>query len=119
MRRRIEAIAAETCVPGTETRLGGTLQRPPKPADAATDRLLAIHARAARDLGVANPEPLHAGGGTDGSLMNAVGLPTLDTMGAVGGHAHTDLEFIELDSLTERAALAAVLARRILRGEGP
>ncbi|UCE85544.1 MAG: M20 family metallopeptidase [Deltaproteobacteria bacterium] len=115
MRRRIEAIAGETFVEGTETRVWGTLHRPPKPRSDATERLLALHAQAARDLGVESPEPLHAGGGTDGSLMQAVGLPTLDTMGVVGGHAHTDREFVELASLPERAALAAIYLRRLAR----
>ena len=37
--------------------------------------------------------------------------------GGGGGDAHTDTEFIDLDSLTERAALAAILMRRIALGE--
>jgi glutamate carboxypeptidase len=118
MRRRIAAIAAETFVTGTETRLWGTLHRPPKRASPATERLLALHANVATDLGVENPQPRHAGGGTDGSLMQAVGLPTLDTMGVVGGHAHTDREYVELASLPERAALTAILLRRLAREGG-
>ena len=77
--------------------------------------LLEKHRSVARALRVALPEPRHAGGGTDGSLMAGVGLVTLDSMGAVGGAAHTSREHVDLDSLPQRAALAAVLFRRLIR----
>ena len=51
--------------------------------------------------------------------MNAVGLPTLDSMGARGGAAHTRREFVVLESLSERAAIAAVLLRRLAHGTVP
>jgi glutamate carboxypeptidase len=69
----------------------------------------------ARDLGLALPAPIHAGGGTDGSFCAAVGLPILDSMGVRGGRAHTRDEFVVLESLPERAALAAILWRRLIR----
>jgi glutamate carboxypeptidase len=47
--------------------------------------------------------------------MGAVGLTTLDSMGAVGGSAHTSREYVDLDSLPARASLAAVLLRRLIR----
>ncbi len=71
----------------------------------------------AEDLGLASPEPIHAGGGTDGSLMAHVGLTTLDSMGVRGGAAHTGREFVILSSLPERAAIAAILFRRLLNGD--
>ena len=61
------------------------------------------------------PEPVHSAGVTDGSIMAEVGLPTLDSMGARGGGAHTDAEYIELPSLSERATLAAILLRQLAR----
>ena len=47
--------------------------------------------------------------------MSAVGLPTLDTLGAEGGRAHTPEEYVELRSLANRAALSAILLRRLAR----
>jgi glutamate carboxypeptidase len=113
---RIEALAAQPSVPGTRTRIRSQLHRPAKPATPATDELLARHAQVARDLGLAAPAPVHAGGGTDGSLAAAVGLATLDSMGVRGGRAHTREEFVVLESLPERAALAAILWRRLIDG---
>ena len=115
---RIEALAASPRVPGTRTRVWARLHRPPKPETPATRELLARHADVARALGADPPPPVHAGGGTDGSLMAAVGLPTLDSMGVRGGRAHTDGEFVVADSLAERAALAAILWRRLILDSG-
>jgi len=115
LRERILALARKPHVPGTRVRVRGALHRPPKPATPQSDALLARHAEVARDLAISSPEPIHAGGGTDGSLMAGVGLPTLDSMGVRGGNTHTDAEFVVLESLPERAALAAILWRRIVR----
>jgi glutamate carboxypeptidase len=52
-----------------------------------------------------------AGGGSDGNLTAALGIPTLDGLGAVGDGAHSSNEHIFLNRLPERAAvLAALLA---------
>ena len=114
----IEQIAAESFVEGTTSELWGTLHRPPKPESEETLRLLERHAAVARDLGIELGEPIHSGGGTDGSLTSAAGLPTLDSMGVVGAGAHTEQEYLDLDSLTERAAISAILLRRLARDSG-
>jgi glutamate carboxypeptidase len=49
------------------------------------------------------------GGGSDGNFTAAIGMPTLDGMGGVGGGAHSRGEFVLLRSLPERAALLAAL----------
>jgi glutamate carboxypeptidase len=49
------------------------------------------------------------GGGSDGNFTAAIGVPTLDGLGGVGGGAHSPGEFILLRSLPERAALLAAL----------
>jgi glutamate carboxypeptidase len=50
-----------------------------------------------------------AGGGSDGNLTAALGIPTLDGLGAVGGGAHSCDEFIVVSKLAERAALLAAI----------
>jgi glutamate carboxypeptidase len=112
---RMLALVGEPHVPGTSARLRGALHRPPRPATPRGDALLERHAGVARDLGLASPAPIHAGGGTDGSLMAAVGLAVIDSMGVRGAGTHTDGEFVVLESLPERAALAAILWRRLIR----
>lgn len=46
------------------------------------------------------------GGVSDGNLISSVHVPCLDTMGAVGGGIHTSDEWIDIDSLAERAKLS-------------
>jgi glutamate carboxypeptidase len=50
-----------------------------------------------------------AGGGSDGNFTAALGIPTLDGLGAVGDGAHATHEHILTKSLPERAALLAAL----------
>jgi glutamate carboxypeptidase len=49
------------------------------------------------------------GGGSDGNFTSALGIPTLDGMGAVGEGAHADSESILLDALVPRTALLAAM----------
>ena len=50
-----------------------------------------------------------AGGGSDGNLTAAIGVPTLDGLGAVGSGAHSVNENIVIRELAPRAALIAGL----------
>lgn len=50
-----------------------------------------------------------AGGGSDGNFTGALGIPTLDGFGAVGDGAHSDHEYILVNTMPIRAALLAAL----------
>jgi len=50
-----------------------------------------------------------AGGGSDGNLTAALGIPTLDGLGAVGDGAHSHGEYILARTMPQRAALLAAL----------
>ncbi len=50
-----------------------------------------------------------AGGGSDGNFTAALGIPTLDGLGAVGDGAHSTHEHVVLKTMPERAALLAAL----------
>jgi glutamate carboxypeptidase len=54
------------------------------------------------------------GGGSDGNFTAAIGVPTLDGMGAVGGGAHGVTEHILISTMGERAALVAGVARALV-----
>ena len=49
------------------------------------------------------------GGGSDGNFTSALGIPTLDGMGAVGEGAHAVKESILLDTLVPRTALLTAM----------
>lgn len=88
------------------------LHRPAKIPTAESDELLektrAIGRLLGQELGVTD-----SGGGTDGSLTQAVGLPTLDSLGIAGTGAHSNREEARASSLLERAQLSAVLLNRL------
>jgi len=52
-----------------------------------------------------------AGGGSDGNLTAALGVPTLDGLGAVGDGAHSAHEYALTRTMPERAALLAAMLR--------
>src|SRR6266851_7307071 len=52
-----------------------------------------------------------AGGGSDGNLTAALGVPTLDGLGAVGDGAHSAREYTLIKTMPERAALLAAMLR--------
>jgi glutamate carboxypeptidase len=84
------------------------MNRPPLERTAAVEALF-YHARGiAKELGFELGEA-STGGGSDGSLTAAMGVPTLDGMGAVGDGAHSPREFVFVRALTQRAALIAGL----------
>ncbi|ROO89729.1 glutamate carboxypeptidase [Actinocorallia herbida] len=70
-------------------------------------------ARAAEELGLAALREASVGGGSDGNLTAALGVPTLDGLGAVGGGAHAEEEWVDLRAMPDRAALLAELLRRL------
>ncbi len=50
-----------------------------------------------------------AGGGSDGNYTAALGIPTLDGLGAVGDGAHSSREHVLINAMPVRAALLAAL----------
>jgi glutamate carboxypeptidase len=92
-----------------------SFNRPPKPLIQATQRLADAAKAVADDL--AQPMSFKSTGGVcDGNILQARGLPTIDTLGVRGGGLHTPDEWIDLRSLVERCQLLAILIARIAEG---
>ncbi|MBW8784019.1 MAG: hydrolase [Novosphingobium sp.] len=96
--------------------LHGGLSRPPKPLDAATERLLGLVRECGAALGQAiGWQP--SGGVCDGNNIAACGVPVVDTMGVRGGAIHSPDEYLIVPSLAERAALSALVLHRLAGGD--
>jgi glutamate carboxypeptidase len=80
--------------------------RPPKPFNKPNRLLFEAFETCAQSLGH-DLKWQPSGGVCDGNTLSAAGLPTMDTLGAVGGHMHTHDEYIFTKSLSERARLTA------------
>ena len=88
--------------------VSGGLNRPPMERTPGTVALFRSAAAMAAGLGFALQEAA-TGGGSDGNFTSALGIPTLDGMGAVGEGAHAATESILLDALVPRTALLAAM----------
>ncbi len=92
------------------------LHRPVKGIHPITDQLIAEAMGLSAHLGEKIVGTYLSGGGTDGSLTQAQGLPTLDSLGLNGGGAHSSREWTTVASLMARTKLAAVLLNRLIDG---
>jgi glutamate carboxypeptidase len=88
--------------------VSGALNRPPMERTPAVARLFRLARGLAAELGVTLEESA-SGGGSDGNFTAALGVPTLDGLGAVGEGAHATHESILIDRIADRTALLAKL----------
>jgi glutamate carboxypeptidase len=86
----------------------GSINRPPMPESASSTLFPLAREVSPGLVGVA------VGGGSDGNFTAALGIPTLDGLGAIGGGAHADHEHVVVDTMPERSALLEALLRRLL-----
>jgi glutamate carboxypeptidase len=84
----------------------GGINRPPMERKAGTVALFRMAQRLAAERGL-KLEEAATGGGSDGNFTAAMGVPTLDGMGAVGAGAHAAHEHVVVEHLVERTVLLA------------
>jgi len=94
--------------PACKLEITGGINRPPMERKPGTVALYKQARRLAADLGFQLDEAA-TGGGSDGNFTAALGIPTLDGLGAVGEGAHAAHESIVIDHLVPRTALLAAL----------
>jgi glutamate carboxypeptidase len=93
---------------GARIEVRGGIDRPPMERTPKAHALFLHAQELAREMGIALREA-STGGGSDGNFTAALGIPTLDGLGAVGDGAHSPREHVIIRSLPERAALLAGL----------
>lgn len=112
MRRVTEAIMdLEPKLIGTELVVTGGENRPPLERS-VTGALFEQARRIARPLDI-DLQEAGTGGGSDGNLTGALGIPTLDGLGIPGDGAHADHEHIEVDRIVERSAMLTLLLEQL------
>jgi glutamate carboxypeptidase len=109
-RERVERALAELrpVNPAAKLELGGGWTRPPLERSDGAARLFERAREYGRDLGLELEEE-SSGGGSDGNLIGALGVPVLDGLGAQGAGAHSPDEHVELNSIPVRSELLARL----------
>ena len=107
---RIEKRFRSLCPldPDCTVAVEGGLNRPPLERSAGVARLFRTARKLARELGMELGES-SAGGASDGNFTAALGIPTLDGLGAIGEGAHAAHESILINRIADRTALIAKL----------
>lgn len=89
---------------GCEIIVEGGVDRPPYEKFEEIAKLFDHAKGLAKEIGF-DLQDLKTGGGSDGNFTGALGIPTLDGLGADGHGAHSNNEFIYYSSLVERCKL--------------
>ncbi len=92
--------------------ISGGIRKMPLERTEDVAKLFQLAKSIAAELGVGLGEA-SVGGGSDGNTTAAMGIPTLDGLGAVGEGAHAIHESILTDRIADRAALLAALIHRL------
>lgn len=98
--------------PKCKLTITGSINRPPMERKAGTIALFKKARSIAAELGFPLEEAA-TGGGSDGNFTAALGVPTLDGMGAVGEGAHATHESVIIEHLVPRTALLAAMIASI------
>jgi glutamate carboxypeptidase len=98
--------------PSCKLTITGGINRPPMERKAGTIALFKKARALAAELGFVLEEAA-TGGGSDGNFTAALGVPTLDGMGAVGEGAHAAHESVVIEQLAPRTALLAAMIASI------
>jgi glutamate carboxypeptidase len=98
--------------PDCSIEISGGMNRPPMERTAGTVRLFEIAREIAGSIGLTLEES-STGGGSDGNFTSALGLPTLDGLGALGEGAHASHESIVVEQLPLRTAVLAGLLQTL------
>ncbi|EEG87167.1 MULTISPECIES: M20 family metallopeptidase [Proteus] len=112
----IDKLVREVCskpiLEGIKLTLNGGINRPPMVKTPESGALIDIIKEQARLLDF-DIEDISTGGGSDASFTAGVGTPSVDGLGPIGGYQHSDKEYLDLPSLTERTVLFANILKRL------
>ena len=100
-------------VPGASISVSGSLHRPPMHSS-MSEELFALAVESQRAVNGESINGVSVGGGSDGNFTAALGVRTLDGLGAVGGGAHGETEHVVVESIAPRIALLAEIMQRVL-----
>ena len=107
----LEQVARDSTLEGVSSSLTRSAGHPPMERTEASGRLVALAVAIAHELGFALADAA-TGGASDANTTAALGIPTLDGLGPVGGDDHSVDEWLDLGSVVPRTTLLAALIAR-------
>lgn len=108
----MKTICAHADVQGSRTVLVKEMERPPLEPTAASFRLVSLIESEAHKLNI-DLKAVADGGRSDGNLIAARGVPTVDGLGPAGGNPHSDKEFLFIPSLVPRTHLLINVLKKL------
>ncbi|MFV0450068.1 MAG: M20 family metallopeptidase [Vibrio sp.] len=108
VQKRLDEMQAAPFTVGVSVEVIGGVTRPPMSPSEESLELARFVDQVAEELGVKIGWQ-HTGGGSDGNFTAALGIPTLDGMGPIGGRAHSREEYLEINSIESRFTLLAAV----------
>lgn len=110
-----DLLKAATDRDGISGHMHGGFYRPPKPRNAAQQKLFDAVTDTGKAIGL-ELEFVDTGGVCEGNNIFAAGVPNVDTLGVMGGRIHSSEEYVVMSSFVERAQLSALLLNRFADG---
>lgn len=107
----IVRIATTSSLVGTSASVGAFQAHRPMERQPSTGRLVALAREISHQLGFEVIEHC-TGGVSDANTTSALGIPTLDGLGPIGGEPHSENEWLDLSSVAPRIALLGCLMAR-------
>ncbi len=108
----LERVAVRLEVDGVTADIRRIAHHPPMERSGASARLVALAIGIAAELGF-ELQDAATGGASDANTTAALGIPTLDGLGPIGGDDHSVDEWLDLTSVLPRTTLLAALIDRV------
>ena len=112
---RFEALGRNVHTPGVRVEVRGGINRPPMAPSEKTKQMWKQIAAIGEAIGL-EMTLTTTGGCSDGNYTAALGIPTIDAMGVRGGCAHSQDEYIELDSILPNMHLMFEIVKAVADG---
>ncbi|HSH08963.1 MAG TPA: M20 family metallopeptidase [Oceanipulchritudo sp.] len=112
---RIHKLVETSVDPSIRIELEGGITRPPLVPTVRGDVVIEGINKIARGYGL-DLKWSFSGGGSDASFASAFGIPALCGLGPVGGHYHTEKEFLQTVDLRERLSIFRDMVEAICNG---
>lgn len=112
MEAAMQRVTEQHVLDGTSITLSGGMRNPPFERSGRNAHLVQYAKEVGAELGLTIRE-ISSGGASDANYTSALGIPTIDGLGAGGGMAHNPEEYVEIDDVPLRLALLAGLVNKI------
>ncbi len=112
--RKIEDILNEKNSLGAKIKYDLKLNRPPLEKCSEAIKIAKLYRSTSEELGYKCDE-ISTGGGSDGNFLSAMGIPTIDGLGAIGDFSHTKKEYIKKESLIYRTKIFVLFIIKLMQ----